>query len=387
MTNSISQKVLLVDDDPALLDAFRRAFRKTHDLHTAISGQDGLKALEKDGPFAVVVSDYQMPGMNGIEFLKVVETEHPEVIRVMLTGNADLQSAVDAVNEGHVFRFLTKPCEAETFAACLKTAFDQYALEQAERTLLEDTLRGSIAVLADVLALAKPAAFGRATRIRNYVRQIATAMQLPNSWEFETAALLSQIGCVAIPDDIIDRVAAGEKLSDAQFSMMDRHPEVARDILKKIPRMENAAEMIYHQQENLDSAEPVSKDVKLGGQMLRAALQFEENLSCGASREHALNALKSNEPPFDRRILRALTEAELQSSESVVQLLDLKKLTPGMVLDEDIRKTDDTLIVPKGHEITVGSLQRLANFAELGMLVKSAFKVTVQGKQDGSVAA
>src|SRR5579872_2798210 len=110
----MSDKVLFVDDDENILSAYQRHMRRYVTLDTAMGGAEGLAKIADSGPYAIVISDMRMPGMDGIEFLRNVLTWAPNSVRMMLTGNADQQTAIDAVNEGHIFRFLTKPCAPET---------------------------------------------------------------------------------------------------------------------------------------------------------------------------------------------------------------------------------------------------------------------------------
>ena len=159
-------RILFVDDDPNVLSAYQRTLRKRYTLDTASSGDAGLALIEKDGPYAVIVADMQMPGMNGIDFLKHAMEKTPDTVRLMLTGNADQKTAVDAVNHGHVFSFLSKPCPSESLEAALENALRQYELICAEKELLEETLNGSIKVLTDILAIVDPEAFGHAQRLR-----------------------------------------------------------------------------------------------------------------------------------------------------------------------------------------------------------------------------
>lgn len=130
-------KILLVDDELNVLIAYQRNLRSRFDLSIAESGEAGLAVINESGPFAVIVSDYNMPIMNGIEFLRNVKNLAPDSIRIMLTGQADLQSAINAVNEGNVFRFLTKPCSHELLLNSLESAVEQYRLVTVEKVLLE----------------------------------------------------------------------------------------------------------------------------------------------------------------------------------------------------------------------------------------------------------
>ena len=135
----MTDKILFVDDDTNLLAAFRRQLRKQFHLETASGGREGLKLVEKNGPYSVIVSDFRMPNMDGIEFLSRVREIAPDTVRIMLTGNADLQAAIHAVNEGNIFRFLTKPCSADILGESLATGIAHYQHVMKEREYNQKT--------------------------------------------------------------------------------------------------------------------------------------------------------------------------------------------------------------------------------------------------------
>ena len=171
-------RILCVDDEPNILLAMERQLRKQFEIHTEVGPVLGLQAIAEKGPFVVVVSDLRMPVMDGIEFLTRVRAVSPNTVRVMLSGQADMDAAVAAVNQGNIFQFLTKPCPVDTLTRALNSAVEQHRLITAERELLEQTLRGSIAVLSEILSLVNPLAFGRAQRIRRYLVHTAAKLDL-----------------------------------------------------------------------------------------------------------------------------------------------------------------------------------------------------------------
>jgi DNA-binding NtrC family response regulator len=128
----VSEKILFVDDEKAVLDAIQRMLHSAFEIRTATSGAEGLTTLEREGPFGVVVSDMQMPEMNGAEFLARVREKAPCTVRMLLTGHADLHAAIDAVNRGQILHFLTKPCGKDALVAAINSGLDQY------RTLVEE---------------------------------------------------------------------------------------------------------------------------------------------------------------------------------------------------------------------------------------------------------
>lgn len=152
----MSEKILFVDDDTNILDAYKRQLRKEFNIATANSGELGLETLRSGGPYAVVVSDYQMPGMDGVEFLSRVRGIAPDTIRMMLTGHADLQTAMEAINDGHIFRFLTKPCKPYQLSMAIEAGIEQYELvkkkhDLAESRIVEETLRKTLDRLEQIM--------------------------------------------------------------------------------------------------------------------------------------------------------------------------------------------------------------------------------------------
>jgi len=129
----VKDKILLVDDDALVLAGLKRQLRNQFRIETALSGEEGLKMIERNGPYAVVVSDFLMPGMNGVEFLSRVKVSHPETMRMMLTGCADMAIAIKAVNEGSIFKFHPKPCPADTLSTAIRSGIEVYLKSSASQ--------------------------------------------------------------------------------------------------------------------------------------------------------------------------------------------------------------------------------------------------------------
>jgi len=137
---SVNKKILFVDDDINMLNAYKRGFRNKFNVYTASGGEEGLESILKQGPYAVIISDCRMPGMSGVEFLIKSKDVAPDSLRMMATGNADLQVAIKAVNEGNIFRFLVKPCDLDVLRKAIDDGIEYYRLVKAEKELLEKTL-------------------------------------------------------------------------------------------------------------------------------------------------------------------------------------------------------------------------------------------------------
>jgi CheY-like chemotaxis protein len=386
----MNEKILLVDDEVAILEGYQRLLHREFQLDVAVGGKGALAIFEANGPYSVVVSDMRMPEMDGGQLLAKIKVMSPDTIRVMLTGNADIQTAVIAVNEGSIFRFLTKPCTKETLAKALTASLLQGRMITAEKELLEKTLRGSIQVLAEVLSLVNPAAFGRSMRLRRYIQHISKNLCLSNPWRFEVAAMMSQLGCVTIAPQTIDAVYAGEKLSPEEQVSYDSHPSVARDLLSSIPRMEPIAWMIANQNQipplDGDIADRERVDMRLGAKILRVAIDYDDLLHRLGSRMEALHRIKQKHKDLDQRIVQALFDAEYSSEEVEKQSCAIANLSVGMILAEDIRNSAGALMAPKGHEITLALILKLKNLLAVSAIKGAASIVVTQSAAAGTAS-
>jgi FixJ family two-component response regulator len=130
------EKILFVDDEPAVLDGYQRLLRNQFRVSAALGGEQALALIQNTGPYAVVISDMRMPGMNGAQFLARVRERAPNTVRMLLTGHADVDVAIEAVNEGKIFQFLTKPCERDILVKAIRSGHEVYRVAAAEKELI-----------------------------------------------------------------------------------------------------------------------------------------------------------------------------------------------------------------------------------------------------------
>lgn len=375
----MNKRILIVDDDRNLLSSLKRQLRKKYSVKTAMGPESGLEAIETDGPFAVILSDLQMPGMDGIQFLSEAKERVPDSVRVMLTGNADLQKAIQAVNEGHIYRFLTKPCPIDTLSNTIDQALEHHRLVKAEEELLENTLQGSIKVLTELLSLLNPDIFGKASRVKRYAGDLAKQIELPNIWKVETAAMLSQIGCIAMPDDIIKKIEVGQTLDDKEALHFQSHPGIAADLISHIPRLEDIAEIVACQN-NLYNGSGKSTnhlkgtDIPIGARILKVVLDFDLLESNGMDKKNILKALNQRSNRYDPQILEALANIIDADSEQTIRTVTLSELKAGMILQDDLETKSNKLLISRGQEITPIMIQRLNNYAN-NVGLKEPFRV------------
>lgn len=384
----MTDKILFVDDDPNLLSGIQRQLRKLFVIETALGGEDGLEAVKSRGPYSVIVSDLRMPGMDGIQFLSRVKKLNSDSVRMMLTGNADLHAAIKAVNEGNIFGFMTKPCPPETLAKALHQGVKQYRLVMSERELLEKTLRGSIKVLSEILALLNPEAFGRASRITRYVHEISVKMGLSGVWEMETAATLSQIGCILFPETVLQKLYRGEPLEGKEMQLYNMRSSIAFDLLAHIPRMKGIAEIIKFQDKCFDGSgiphDPRSgKDIPHGARILKAVLDFDTLLVRGTSKSEALNQLRKRPGHYDPAVLSALEAVLVIERGYQIKLIKALELQDTMILDQDLLTSDGRLLVARGYQVSPAMRERLKYWIQsMGILEPIRVQVCGSGGEN-----
>jgi response regulator RpfG family c-di-GMP phosphodiesterase len=377
----MTAKILFVDDEANILSAFKRQLRNRYEIDTATSGRDALYLIQ-DEPYAVIVSDLRMPVMDGVQFLTQAKGILPDSVRILLTGHADLATAIDAINQGDIFRFLTKPCAPEVLMTSLDAALKQYSLIIAEREILEKTLNKTVMLMTDMLGLANPVAYGLAIRLRRIVGVITNSMQLPNAWQFELAAMLSQIGCVALPTVLLNKVYSGEPLQENEVSMYASHPMIGFRLLENIPRLESIAQMVRDQHRNCSSYadQPyshITQDIELGSKILRVASDYDHFIQTGLSHAEIIQQMLHKSAIYDSDIVEALGNQEISQDAWKTILVDVRSAKQGMIANEDIYSKDGTLLLRKGTEISLATLETLKLTAK-NLGVVEPFRVLVQ---------
>lgn len=379
-------RVLFVDDEANLLDSYRRSLRKIVTVETALSGQEALEMMKNSEPFSIVVSDMQMPGMNGIEFLAEAKKRSPDTVRMMLTGNADQLTAIEAVNKGDVFRFLNKPCEPKEMAMALFAAAKQYRLITAEKEVLEKTLAGTIGVLNDVLSMVNPDAFGKTTRIKRLVRAVAEQLQLDNLWQYETMAGLSQIGCVILPEELLSKHAQGVELNEEEKQIFDQQASTGAHLISKIPRLEDIAHSIQYQGKNYDGSgipnDNVSgEDVPMGSRILKIVSDYDIYQSRELTSDQCLSRLEANKSWYDPVVLNAFRAVFGIEAKAESASFRIKELQESMVFAEDVYTNTGLLVVGNGQEASLMIIERLVMFARSNRIADSVLVYNFEPKK------
>lgn len=366
-------KVLLVDDEPLILQALKRQLQDTFEIEVANDATRALEKLEADSGFQVVVTDMRMPGVDGITFLNQLNLQHSEIKRIMLTGCREQEIAKRAVNEGQVFSFITKPCSTEEIANSISAAVQRYEFEQSEKALLSNTLGGCIRVLTEILSITDPRSFGNGLKIRENVRVIARNLIIPNSWEIELAAMLTPIGLMAVPPEILAKQRSASNLSAKEIEIIEKIPEFSRKLLEHIPRLESVANITYYLNKNFDgSGFPIDRikqeEIPLGSRILRILSDYESELLTQGSIQGAFRILLGRKGKYDVQllnqvfsILRTHCPESQDGTNPVILELPLSELRIGQIVIEDVKAPNGTVLVTGGTVLTQILIDRLNN--------------------------
>lgn len=385
-----SKTILLVDDETNVLSSLSRSLLEDGDyeIKTAPNAIGALELLKEIPGLAVVVSDYHMPGMNGLDFLVEVHKLYPDTSRILLTGAADLELAVNAVNRGNVFRFLIKPCPTDIFITAVKDGIRFNQLILGERDLLSKTLNGSIKVLIDILSVQSPSIFAQASRLRKFAHELGWALQIEDQlWEVELAALLSQIGAVTMPSHILKRWQAGVSLKDDEMEMIRTIPRMGQQLIKNIPRLEKIAEAVSLQHctyaHPLNSESPSGEDIPLIARILKIILDFDLIQENTLGTVAALKAMLSRKNEYDPRLLELFRSKVLRIDEQFISTapqtrvgekqIFVDELRSGMVITRDISDRHGILIVAKGTVITDVFRYKLNNYFRSQTIITPIF--------------
>jgi len=345
-------EVLLVDDEQAVLDGLLLHLRKRYATTTCTSPQDAVALLEADpGRFAVVVSDMRMPGMDGATFLAHAFRVAPDATRMLLTGHAEMEAAIAAVNDGQIFRFMTKPCPATVLLPALRAAVDQHRLVTAQRALLRETFAGSIAVLTSLLELAQPRAFSKAGRVSRRVGELARVTGR-DTWQVEIAAQLSQIAAVTLPPEVLDRMESDEPLQAEDQAAIRRLPALTAGLLARIPRLDGVVRI-------LRAVESGEDDAPWESRALAVLLEVDALEQRGTRTAEAVRIVRARRPR-DRAIVdEVIAMLEDHAATHAVGEVEPAKLLAGMVLAADVRDPAGTLLFARGFDVTSALLEQV----------------------------
>jgi response regulator RpfG family c-di-GMP phosphodiesterase len=379
MSRPEQPRVLCVDDESRVVEGLVLHLRREYQVVTALSGDEALKTLKQLGGAAVVISDMRMPGMDGATLLQLVMQFFPDATRILLTGEPGRDAAVSAVNKANIFRFLTKPCPPEMLKAAVEAGVIQHRLVNAERSILKETLNGCIKALIDVLAITNPVAFGRASRVKRVAMEFANKLDCKDYWQLEAAAMLSQIGYLSLPTELVEKLYYGERLTPEEKILASGAPDMVNSLLENVPRLEPVIQILTALNWTDDQIMRLGDGtIGMGTRILGLVLEYDALIAQGHASNLAMQTLRGRVGRFGESLVEQFS-IHVGAGSSVDELRDmpLRVVQPGMIIMQDVRTHMGTLLVTRGFEVTSLFLERARNFGP--DLLDESVKVLIRG--------
>jgi CheY-like chemotaxis protein len=360
---AVQGNIMVVDDNPANLRLLEGMLREHgYDVRSFPRGRLALAAAENRPPDLILL-DINMPEMNGYEVCERLKST-PSVADIPVIFLSALNAAEDKVK---AFRsggidYIPKPFQVEEVEARVEIHLKLRRAQQAEHELLERTLRGAVGTLWELVRLTSPVLASRSDSIRDIVRWITQRMEIKDPWQYDLAATLCLMGCLALPEEVFERGYGGEDLRLEEDEMFRAHPETTARLLTKIPRLEAVAEMIRRQLHS-EAERSVLAQSELGARMLQLALELDRRIYRGVALKSALVQVRLLRR-FDSRLLDALEGYSPTQAGFDMRRLPIRELCTGMVLEQDVLSTEGNLLVLKeGTVLNETWIERLRNFA------------------------
>lgn len=405
LVDPVLHRILVVDDEEIVLVALRETLRREgYQVSTAPNAVEAMELL-KQGPFSVIITDQQMPMMTGLEFLGQVKQQQPDATRILITAVLNLNTVIDAINKGEIYRFIVKPWLREELLATVKNAVQRYELicrnavlqaatlamneklvklnssleEQVKRVAeqnqqLEDlnralaaNLERSIALCLNTMQTFYPTLGTQARRVHELCRVMGQSLGLSQEDQqtLELSAWLHDIGLVGVPRQLIKRwQQSPSALTDAERTLIEQHPVLGEELAGFVHHLQGVGPTIRAHHERYDGGgypdHLAAESIPWLGRLLAVAVSYAESNYTG---QDAVEAVKLGsgtvfDPDAVRAFLRSLPKAIVPPKEREVLLSELK---PGMVLARGIYTANGILLIPEGQRLSEAYIDKLRN--------------------------
>jgi response regulator RpfG family c-di-GMP phosphodiesterase len=401
-----ANRILVVDDEQIVLAALRDTLRRQH--YDVVTTTDPMAALEKlqQTEFSVIISDQRMPMLSGLELLSKARQIQPNTTRILITAVLSLDTVIDAINQGEIYRFIVKPWLREELIVTLKNAVQRYellrqnerlqaatqamnlqlvdlnrSLEQQVKLVaqqnvqlaemnqsFEQNLLRSMELCLHTMQTFYPTLGGQARRSAQLCRAMAQAAALSHDSRriLEGAALLHDIGLVGVPRQLIRRWEEDPgQLDPAERALIEQHPILSQELSAFGSNMEQVGVVIRAHHERFDGTgypdQLTGEQIPWLARLLAVAVAFASSRQTRADaiEEIKLQADKAFDPEAVRVFLTALSLSPLPKKEKEVLLADLR---PGMVLARGIYTANGVLLVPEGQQLNATYIEKLLNY-------------------------
>ncbi|ELP31114.1 response regulator [Rhodopirellula baltica] len=360
----MNERILLVDDDYSLLNTLKRNLSFDFEVTTCESGPEALACIKKSDPFSVIMVDMRMPGMEGTEVIQKARLISPNSVYLMLTGNQDLTTAMEAVNEGQVFRFLNKPCQMSDIKAAINAGIKQYDLVTSKEELLKKTFAGAISVLVEIIEYVDDPLVNTDDILKSAEALLAES-KIASDWRIPLTARLMVAGIPLLNLDQRETLAKAAITSDEHRSIVKEVFSISSQLIKQIPRLEPVAELLDRMgTTEVTNAKCTNDDDKIAQVIL---LSYYQSLlqRRGEAGDVAFSEIEDRFPDLDNQLTEHVRQTNDAQPQSTIESIATSELLTGMTVAEDVRMANGLLLIASGRKLSPPMVTRLRNLVGL----------------------
>ncbi|ACU89546.1 HD domain-containing phosphohydrolase [Desulfomicrobium baculatum] len=389
--------ILIVDSDGKSLTAMQRKLRKSFETHIALGPRLGLQRIREEGPYALVLAEFSMPEMDGIDFLAEVRTLCPETTRVLVSRSPmDVASLMRAINSGKIHHVLPASCEEATLGAAVQEGVDHYKRISTSAGNMHEVHAIFAKAVHELVCWLRGDVRGVISPLLPLLRSLGQKAQNPMPTITETAILLSIIGLIVLPPTVLEKIVRGQTLTDDELLIFARHPEHAVEWVRHLPQLQEVANVLREYANALhlcllpESAEPAERPA-ISMEATLLAMVLEYRLAGYAQLENAeILARMRRNSLYSQTLVKAFEAVLLDLDQDEVEL-SLDGLQPGMVLARaviGIRDGVEVVMVPEGYELSRTTIVFLRQSARNGQVREPFFvrKMSVIPQEDNDIA-
>ncbi len=380
--------ILVVDDTLENLYALSDLLKnKKYEVRPVTSGALALAAARNKPPDMILL-DVRMPEMDGYEVCGIIKADKKlkDIPVIFISALSETFDKVKAFKVGGA-DYITKPFQFEEVNARIQTHLELMKSKRELQSLLSDTLTGSIKVMVDILTIISPQSFYQSSRHKQLVKETLCMLGISETWTIEIAAMLSTLGCMAVPAYILKKKFSPDLLNEDELKILRSYPRLGAQLISQIPKLETVAEIIGNQLEPPTASsdmELLSSHVILGSQMLKFFNDYDGFVAVSANPLAALIKMETAEYKYPIILIRALKKV-LQKDFLTYIKKDVKfsELEEGMILEEDIYLPNGAKLMETQTELSLrfmGILKQFANNYNLKQTIRVSIKQKVQAQ-------
>ncbi|WP_346930158.1 response regulator [Clostridium sp.] len=374
----IDQTILIVDDNPDNIMLLTEILKDKYRLKIANNGEKALKIIESENPPNLILLDIMMPGMDGYAVcIKLKENPNKNEIPVIFTSALSSTRDIVAGFEAGGIDYITKPYNIDEVLVRVNTHLGLQKSKQEIQTLLSNTLLGSVEIMFEILTISNSLLVEKTNRLRYYGKELMIELNLSSNtfWEIDLAIMLSQIGCISVPQEILNKIFNKVPLDEYERNILEKHPSIGADLISKIPRLENVSKIVKNQLKYSDVIQSDTNDVvNFGSAILNLLITFDNLVKEGLQHQIALKKISMNNE-YPKTIRYAFENVIKKEIKSTKQLINIVNLLPGMVLQENIYSSAGEIILPIKTELTKEFIDLLIRWNLKGRCSKENFLI------------